>query len=73
MSCRREAVGGRRVVEKVLGMVWSKGRNSGRRLSSHIISILFFYLSTQLLIELHYDNPNSISLSVACLNQVSSQ
>lgn len=44
MSCRREAVGGRRVVEKVLGMVWSKGRNSGRRLSSLIISIYFLFV-----------------------------
>lgn len=42
MSCRREAVGGRRVVEKVLGMVWSKGRNSGRRLSSLILLAFYF-------------------------------
>lgn len=31
------------MVEKVLGMVWSKGRNSGRRLSS-LISIYFLFV-----------------------------
>lgn len=44
MSCRREAVGGRRVVEKVLGMVWSKGRNSGRHLSSLILLAFYFFI-----------------------------